>query len=197
MVDSTQPLAPSTDPLALSPEPEVQEQSRLWLAMTAKQQAYCTARLEGCDENQAKQIAGYDRRGHPEAHPKIARYIALSTKSALRNNVVNREDVIRGLLDAVDSAGTSMELTQAWREIGRVIGAYAPEKFEVNTKVEDLTAKRLAEMKTEELITLTQRNGVYEVDLAEDPSGEEYAAFREALREPEPITQDQDQDEEV
>jgi hypothetical protein len=83
-----------------------------------------------------------------------------------------------------------MELTQAWREIGRVIGAYEPEKVELKVGIEDMTASRLASMKTEDLITMTRRDGQYQVDIAEDPSSEEYAAFRAALEEPVPVTQD-------
>lgn len=178
------------DPSDLCTEPEAQELSHLWLSMTPKQKAYCEARLAGSDASKAIAIAGGDRRLNFDHHPKVARYLALSTRSAVRRTLVSRNDVISGFLDAVDAAATSTELTQAWREIGRVIGAYEPEKVELKVGVEDLTLSRLAAMKTEDLISMTRRGDQYEVDIADDPASDEYAAFRDALEDPVPITQD-------
>lgn len=175
------------DPSELSTEPEAQELTSLWLSMTPRQKAYCEARLAGSDDKKAWAIAGGDRCINFNHHPKVARYLALSTRCAVRRTLVSRNDVINGFLDAVDAAATSQELTQAWREIGRVIGAYEPEKLEISVGVQDMTAGRLASMSTDDLITMTRRNGRFEVDVADDPSSDEYQAFRAALEEPVPI----------
>ena len=183
------PKEQPTDPSELSTEPEAQELTALWLSMTPKQKAYCEARLAGSDSRKAIAIAGGDHRVNFEHHPKVGRYLALSTRCAVRRTLVSRNDVINGFLDAVDAAATSQELTQAWCEIGRVIGAYEPEKVQITVRVQDMTVARLASMSTDDPITMTRRNGRFEVDVADDPSSDEYQAFRAALEEPVPIGQ--------
>ena len=49
-----------------------------------------------------------------------------SVIAAIEQQQVTRNDVLRGFLDAVDCAATSAELVAAWREIGKLIGAYNP-----------------------------------------------------------------------
>ena len=44
---------------------------------------------------------------------------------------LTREDIIAGMLDAVHASQTSIELISAWREVGRLIGAYAPQRLRV------------------------------------------------------------------
>ena len=58
-------------------------------------------------------------------------------------------------MDAVESAATSTELTMAWREIGKVIGAYAPERTELI--VGDMTPDRLRQLSEKELLGLVDQ----------------------------------------
>lgn len=55
--------------------------------------------------------------------------------AAIEHQQVTRQDVLRGLKDAVDCATTSAELVAAWREIGKLIGAYNPPPVRVSHEV--------------------------------------------------------------
>lgn len=173
---------------ALSTEHEVTELGELWAGMTPRMRLYVQSRLEGLTPQQSYKAAGVvgSDTARFEQHPKIIRYLSLSTRSAVRKTLISRNDVIDGLLDAVESAGSSMELTQAWREIGRIIGAYEPAKVDVSLKIESLRNEQLVEMSEGELLEMTTKYGRYEIDTDEDPDSEIYANFREALAEPEP-----------
>ncbi len=59
---------------------------------------------------------------HLENHPVVKPYV-----QRLRQELeITKEDVLAGMMDCVYSAGNATELLLAWREIGRIIGAYAP-----------------------------------------------------------------------
>jgi hypothetical protein len=75
---------------------------------------------------------------------------------------ITREDVLAGLMDAVNMAATSAELTGAWREIGKVIGAYAPTEVKVSKRI-SVVREQVAQMTDEELAKLGAIEGEYEV----------------------------------
>lgn len=93
-----------------------------------------------------------------ERHPAIRAIIRASTKQAMKELALTRQDVLQGLLDAVDLAATSTELTAAWREIGKVIGAYEPQKVQID--VHHVTSEQLRDMSTHELAVLANMQGV-------------------------------------
>jgi hypothetical protein len=175
---------------------------RLWSALTPIKQSYVRHRLLGNSARKSyaaarQEISGdVPSEGSQASHanqfekdPRISRYLALTTKTAVRRTVVTRNDVIQGLLDAVDAAATSTELTAAWRELGKVIDAYAPERVELTLTAEDLTRERLSNMSTEQLLELTKRtDGVYTLPKGEDPDRELFEAFSGALEKPQPVT---------
>lgn len=174
---------PKAELEALSTEHEADELGALWVRLNPKQQQFLTHRLTGMTVEESGKRVGWATQTAKEnsANPLVKRYLQVATRRSVRNTLLTREDVIHGLLDAVESAGSSADLTQAWREIGRLIGAYEPEKVEVTHTIADLDPKRLTSMSTNELIQMTQVNGVYTVDADEDPAREEYALLTEAL----------------
>ena len=75
---------------------------------------------------------------------------------------ITRKDVLDGFLDAVRASATATELVASWREIGRMIGAYEPEKSPTE---KDITEKKeqLAELTDEELAKRASLPGEYKV----------------------------------
>jgi hypothetical protein len=64
-----------------------------------------------------------------EKNPKVRAAMRWAIKeSGQRAEELTKNDVMTGLLDAVDAAATASELVMAWRELGKLIGAYEPEK---------------------------------------------------------------------
>ena len=55
--------------------------------------------------------------------------------AAIEHQQATRNDVLRGFMDAVNCATTSTELVAAWREIGKLIGAYNPPPVRVTHEV--------------------------------------------------------------
>lgn len=177
------PKRPDAELEALSTEREADELGALWVRLNPKQQQFLTHRLAGMTVEESGKRVGWATQTSKESstNPLVKRYLQVATRRAVRSTLLTRDDVIHGLLDAVESAGSSTDLTQAWREIGRLIGAYEPEKVEVTHTIADLDPKRLTSMSTNELIQMTQVNGIYTVDADEDPAREDYARLSEAL----------------
>jgi len=59
-------------------------------------------------------------------------------------------------MDAVAAAGSSTELTAAWREIGKMLGHYAPELHEHRVSVENMTLNKLETMSDRDLAELAE-----------------------------------------
>lgn len=85
-----------------------------------------------------------------EEHPAVQRAI----KQFQEEIGITQADVIAGMMDAVYSAASSGELLDAWREIGRILGFYAPKKVEVDMRhsiAPELLGQRLQAMSDVEL----------------------------------------------
>ena len=105
--------------------------------LTITQKRYVEARLQGLNKTMAHAAAGYapvakgDRNSvyalerSPKIRAAIRYLIRESTKSV---DDLTKSDVLTGMMDAVDSAATAGELVMAWREIGKLLGAYEPER---------------------------------------------------------------------
>ena len=170
---------------------ELDEIGRAWSKLNDDQRRYAEARLSGANLVDSYTLAGLDKNTVDkrwfESNPRIKNYLKLAARAAVRQALVTRADVLNGLFDAVESAGTSTELTAAWREIGRIVGAYEPERVELSISVADLDRQRLATMSTKDLIYMTQRGGVFEVEPEADPVSTEFLALSAALEEPERV----------
>ena len=124
------------------------------LKLTAKQRLYVENRLAGMNQTQSAIAAGASPVTAPdmERHPRVQRIMLSATKAAMERITMDRQDVLQGFMDAVNSAQSATELVMAWREIGKVIGAYEPEVKIVQHQ--QLTAERVRNLKDEELLKL-------------------------------------------
>ena len=103
----------------------------------------------------ACRAAGIEERDNPkyESHPKVRAALRWIVKeSGMKAEELTKSDVMTGMLDAVDAAATASELVMAWRELGKLIGAYEPEKRIL--EVHDYTRDELKTLTDEELLQL-------------------------------------------
>lgn len=126
--------------------------------LTDQQRLYAEARMSGMVPLEAAKAAGYSHasvKWHSlEKHPKISPLIRLMNERGIERYDLSRDDVISGFMDAVNAAGNSTELVAAWREIGKLLGHYAPDRIEVKHQVENMTLNKLEAMSEEELAKL-------------------------------------------
>lgn len=145
--------------------------------LTDMQRMYCEARLSGMIPLHAARAAGY---ANPEVnayrmdkHPQIQKALIAARKMVIEKFDVDRQDVLRGMFDAVQASASATELVAAWREIGRIIGAYEPSKVEIMHKIEDVTLDKLQRMSTKDLIELAEGRDFF-VEHENDPFREDY-----------------------
>jgi len=129
-------------------------------ALTSQQRLYAEGRLHGLSPPEAAKAAGM---AHPtiqcyayEKHPKIAPLLKLMNSASIQKYNLTRDDVIAGFLDAVSAAGSSTELTAAWREIGKMLGHYEPERVEHTLTVDNMTVNKLETMTEKELLKMSE-----------------------------------------
>lgn len=158
-------------------------------AMTQKQRLYTEARIAGQRPIAAARAAGIS---HPdtnaynyEKHPAIRSAIESSNRITAHRLELQRDDIIEGFMDAVRNAATATELVAAWREIGKLTGAYEPLKVEVEHRVQDMTLNKLQQMSEKQLAELAGMRE-YAVE-ADDPLAAEYSVLGEAISAPEPV----------
>lgn len=171
---------------------EEAELSRLWQKFDETSRRFVTAKLEGKTNKEAVAYAAQGKNKKQlenrfSHNPSIIRYLYIATRSAVRKTLVTRNDVVNGLLDAVEAAGSSADLTAAWREIGKLIGAYEPEKINVTLDASDLTVDQLATLSTRELIEMTKKGDLFEVDADQDFAREEYARITQVIEPHKPL----------
>jgi hypothetical protein len=146
--------------------------------MTDMQRKYVEARLSGMIPLHAGRAAGMSmpevNAYRMEKHPRVQRALGSARQMLIEKFDVNRDDVLRGMFDAVQASGSATELVAAWREIGRIIGAYEPSKLEVMHRIEDVTLDKLQRLSTKELIELAEGDG-FTVEADVDPYADEYA----------------------
>jgi len=112
-----------------------------------------------------------DLMANPEIHQAVAQH-----RQEIENRVlVSRNDVLQGLLSAVEDAklqGEVMPQVAAWREIGKIIGAYAPEEKKI-TYSGDVTViqRKIRELADEKLQEYALIEGeVVSEELPEEPT---------------------------
>lgn len=140
--------------------------------LTPMQQLYLENRIQGMGIKASSTAAGYSggSSSHDlENHPRIKFLLHEATKQAFKKIAVTRHDVVAGFMDAVNMAESSTELVMAWRELGKIIGAYEPE-VKVIAHV-DVTAEKVRNMKDEDLLKMSEMetylNPVMEADIIE------------------------------
>lgn len=98
--------------------------------LTIGQKNYVEARLQGLSTAAALRASGVTAQAsvmerNPKVRAAIRYLIKESTKSVTE---LTKSDVLTGMMDAVNAAATASELVMAWREIGKLLGAYEPER---------------------------------------------------------------------
>lgn len=117
------------------------------------------ARMAGLrnPENEAKRL---------EKDVRVRDALEASVKMNVYERKLTRDDVLAGLMDAVNMASTATELVSAWREVGKVIGAYEPQKVDVTHRNQE----QMREMSDNELAELAAIEGEYELVEFSEPS---------------------------
>lgn len=96
--------------------------------LTIIQKQYVEARLQGLGKMAAMRAAGSTNTAL-ENNPKVRAAIRYLVEQSMTNvEELTKSDVLTGMMDAVGAAATASELVMAWREIGKLIGAYEPER---------------------------------------------------------------------
>lgn len=142
--------------------------------LTQKQLHYVEARLQGLAPTAAARAAGLSDgdSGQYERAPRVREAMRWAVQQGMKQaEDIDKNDVISGMMDAVTAAGTAAELVMAWREIGKLIGAYQPEKkvLEIHTYNE----KDIKSLPSDELMRLAGKElqDVIEGEFAEVNSG--------------------------
>lgn len=141
-----------------------------YTALPVKQRRYVEARLQGLAQTAAAKAAGLDSKNTTkyERNPRIRAAIRyLLKESTLNVDELTKSDVLTGMMDAVNASATASELVMAWREIGKLLGVYEPEKKVL--EVHDYSQQELREMKDEDLLKLAggRMQDVIEADFEE------------------------------
>ena len=124
-----------------------------YTACTILQRRYVEARMQGLAPAAARRAAGA-KDTNLETSPKVRAAIKyLVNESTKRAEDLTKSDVMTGMLEAVEAAATSTELVNAWRELGKLIGAYEPERKVL--EIHDYTKEELKTMSDEELVRLS------------------------------------------
>ncbi len=108
--------------------------------LTAKQTRFVDAYLVDCNGTQAAIAAGYSQVSARVGAHRLLTKPAVRAAIAARQGVdsqrlqIGRQEAINALLEAVQQAralGDPMAMIAGWREIGRMLGFYAPERRQV------------------------------------------------------------------
>jgi hypothetical protein len=136
---------------------------------TAKQKKYVEARAKGLSREQSAITAGYTAAEDPntsriEAAPTVQAELARIRAETAKNTGVSKEDVVQMLMDAAQMARVMADptgLVGAARELGKMLGFYAPEvKKTLHGVDKDSLRKALNEMGDEELMRLANATTV-------------------------------------
>jgi len=171
------------------------EWEKAFSKLSTKQRVYVDARLSGLVPYASAKVAGYS---DPEAGsykldktPAVRDALHAASKVARVKIDMNRDDVILGLMDSLDACSNATEMTNVWKEIGKIIGAYQPLKVEITHDIGEVTAHRLMSMSNKELFDMSKRP-----DIMQAPQDEvldaEYQVLRDAVTPPKPIDYDND-----
>jgi len=120
--------------------------------LTIIQKNYVEGRMQGLTSAAAARAAGASDQSacslskNPKVLAAIRYLINESTKSV---DLLTKSDVLSGMMDAVNAAATSAELVMAWREIGKLLGSYEPQKRIL--EIRDYTKDELKELSDDDL----------------------------------------------
>lgn len=126
-------------------------------SLAPKERLYVEARVRGSVPVVAARLAGYadpdEAARELESREMVRAAVEYGIRVAAYELKITRDDVVNGLLDAIRSASTAGEQIAGWKEIGKLLGHYAPTKSEVSVEhkagkeaVKKLSDEQLAKM---------------------------------------------------
>ena len=131
----------------------------------------------GMSQSAAARAAGINASKGSELMKRedIQRCIIDQTKQIQKDLIISRNDVLQGLKEAIEDAklqGEPMPQIAGWREIGKIVGVYAPEEKKI-TYEKDVTIieKRVRELSTEKLHEYALIEGTVVPDDDENTTG--------------------------
>jgi phage terminase small subunit len=137
--------------------------------LTAKQARFIDEYLVDANGTQAAIRAGYGAAGARVAAHRLLTNVAISSAIETRQKAdasrlsVERETVLTQLLEAVEMARAQMNpagMVVGLREIGKLMGLYAPERVKVAVDAGQAAEwRRLEAMSDEELVALIAQGG--------------------------------------
>lgn len=111
-------------------------------SLAPKQQLYVSARVQGSMPVVAARLAGYvnpdEAAAELEQDAIVRTAIEYMIRADAHSRKVTRQDVVNGIKDAINIAGTAGEQIAGWREIARIEGHYAPTKVQVGGEVKHI-----------------------------------------------------------
>lgn len=147
--------------------------------ITRQQQMYVDACLRGVTDTEASRVAGYASAAGSRLRkiPAVSEALQSGYKETRIRRNLGVDDVIDGLMDAVRSSDGAMDLVAAWREIGRIVGAYDRERvIEVRHRHEvELVrnnADALRNLPTADLMRLADMEDIIDGEYAEVVDGD-------------------------
>ena len=134
-------------------------------ALTSKQAKFVAEYLVDNNGSRAAREAGYGVSGASVASVRLLANARVQKALQARQSAdatrlsIQREDAIQGLLGAIAAArekGDAGAMISGWREIGRMMGFYAPERREVEVTTAAAKAElgRFEEMSDAELLAI-------------------------------------------
>lgn len=126
--------------------------------LTPRQARFVDEYLVDANGTQAAIRAGYSASGARVAAHRLLTNVAISSRLEARQKAdatrlsVTRENVLQRLLDAFDVAKEEREpaaMVAAARELGKLLGFYAPTRVEANLDVKELAARGQFERMTD------------------------------------------------
>lgn len=158
------------------------------MALDDRSRKYAQHRARGVGRVQSALLAGYagdkDNAGRVEERPEVAEEIRRLQDETAKNTEVTKEMVAAGLLDAANIAKLQGDVTgqvAAWRELGKLLGFYAPEVKKIEKGINKAELKKaLADMSDDDLLriangrviegTVTSREVAQLPDLSKKPT---------------------------
>lgn len=121
--------------------------------ITENQELYAQSIVRGLSPQAAANAAGLD--SPPALSPALKQRVSQLKQEMQENCGIKKEDVVKGFLSAIDLAETSTEMIQGWREVGKMLGYYAPEQKEIT-----ITTGAIGHLSNEKLLELADMTDV-------------------------------------
>lgn len=161
--------------------------------LTEQQRLYVDGRLAGLTPYAACKAAGYSGAESSayrlERTPKVQDALAAASQVARVSLDMGKDDVLEGLMEALSAAANATEMTNVWKEIGKIIGVYQPMKLEVTHDIGEMTQDQLMRMSNKDLVQMAEQPGAV-VPVENNIVDAEFEVLRESVKPPEPIDYD-------